>query len=317
RLDARQRSLEVGELRVADRGIGDDTGVLERVAVQGQDPDEGRIEGEVHAGLDLRGSRQASRLRGHHEIGGAEIAHVCSQALRVSQGREHAVMVSGDRQYRGLIVPVRLVELVVVILRLAEAVDDVSEQEIELRNLLRIALGEIRGHLVGDLVLVLRAARAAAIAGGMKNQLAARGYPLYGAGVASQDVVQGQLRLGAAARRGKGQRLDLVRLVQRVDRLVRGPVGRVLDQERGRIGGGFRLREHRFGELPHGRGGTAAIRNSWRGRRAPRWLLLRLGRHKDLLFRLRGCGDGRYRGVAVQCTPRRLTGQREYSTRRQ
>ena len=48
----------VGNRRPLSALAGDDTRVLERVAVEGQDAHERRVEGEEHARLDLRRARQ-------------------------------------------------------------------------------------------------------------------------------------------------------------------------------------------------------------------------------------------------------------------
>lgn len=86
-------------------------------------------------------------------------------------------MIAGKGDDRRRIVTVGLIKLVVVILRLAEAVDDVAEMKEKARRLL-VLVGEVIHHLVGNKVLVLRAARAAGIAGRVKHDLTVRSEPL-------------------------------------------------------------------------------------------------------------------------------------------
>ena len=70
----------------------------------------------------------------------------------------HAVVIASHRQNRCGILPVGVVELIVIILGFAEAVDDVPQEKIELRNFVRVSLlvsafVEVAQHLVDDLVL--------------------------------------------------------------------------------------------------------------------------------------------------------------------
>ena len=80
-------------------------------------------------------------------------------------------MIAGRRQHRRVIVPVRLIELIVIVFGLAEIVDDVAEQQGELRDLQRLGFLEVANHLVGYFVLGLGPARAAAIAGRVEHDL--------------------------------------------------------------------------------------------------------------------------------------------------
>ena len=84
------------------------------------------------------------------------------------------LMISGERDDRRRIIAVRLIELVVIILRLAETVDDIAEVEEEQRPVLDVVVGEIADQLVGDEILICRAAGIAGIAGGAKDQLFVR-----------------------------------------------------------------------------------------------------------------------------------------------
>jgi hypothetical protein len=173
----------------------------------------------------------------------------------VRERGDHAVVVSGDGEDRCGVRAVRLVKLVVVILRLPEAVDDVAEQQVEGWDLLVRRLVEVARHLVGDVVLRLRPFRAAAVAVGVKHDLAGLLDP------GERDVrrvrrahhlFERQARLGrlaVGARGGEGERGELVLLVEGVDLLVRGAVRRVVDAKRGRIGRGLRLREDRVTEV--------------------------------------------------------------------
>jgi hypothetical protein len=158
-------------------------------------------------------------------------------------------LIAGHRQDRSGVVAVGLVELVVEVLRLVEAVDDVPEQQRELRHLARSALGEVPHHLVGHLVLRGRSARAAAVTGGVKHQLSAGADRGGSARIAAQDLGECQARLGQAARRREGQRRDTVLAVQLVDAAVGGRVGSVPDAKQRGIGRRLRLREYRAREL--------------------------------------------------------------------
>jgi hypothetical protein len=81
-------------------------------------------------------------------------------------------MIAGGREDGRRVVAVRLVELVVIVLSFSEAVDDVSQQKVELRHLLRLTLFEVSQQLIDDLVLAYRPACAATVAQGMEDDLA-------------------------------------------------------------------------------------------------------------------------------------------------
>ena len=107
------------------------------------------------------------------------------------QWRNHAVVVARGREHRRRIIAIRFVKLIVVILGLAEVVDDVTEQEGELRNFCQSSLGKIGNHFVRDLILRLRPPGTSTIAGRMKHDLAAGLNPVDGGGVAAEDFGQG------------------------------------------------------------------------------------------------------------------------------
>jgi hypothetical protein len=58
-----QRRLQEIQLRVADFRRSYNTGVFQHVGIKGDDAQQRRLEGEEHAGLDLRRARQAASLR--------------------------------------------------------------------------------------------------------------------------------------------------------------------------------------------------------------------------------------------------------------
>src|ERR1700722_1752954 len=177
-------------------------------------------------------------------------------------------MVTGCGQNRRRIIAVRLVELVVVVLGVTETVDDVAEQQVKLWDLARLGLAEVTEQLVDHLILRRRTGGAAAVSESMKYQLLRAGYRLprgaggrphfrRRAGDVTEHLLQGQLRLGAAARCGKGQRVNLVLTVELVDDLVRGAVGGVRYPKGRGILGACRLRKHRAVEVPGGGLGLA------------------------------------------------------------
>jgi hypothetical protein len=67
--------------------------------------------------------------------------------------------------------PIWLVELVVIVLNFTETVDDIAEQQVELRNLAVSCLIEIGEHLIDDEVLCFRTSRATAVARGVEDNL--------------------------------------------------------------------------------------------------------------------------------------------------
>jgi hypothetical protein len=244
-LGALQRRLEKSKLGLPDMlGVGDHPGIFQRIAVQHENPDKRRIQREKHTRLDLRGARQAAGIRCDHEAFGAEVAQIGRKAGCMRFGRDHAVMVAGAREDRRGVFAIRLVKLIVVVRAFAEVVDHVTEHQHELRHFLGIRFDEVRGHLVGHFVLRGRSLGAAAIAGGVKDDLAAL-HDLPGrVGVAAQHLGERQLRLGPAARRRKRQWKQLVFRIEFVDFLIDVVVGRMSNAKDRRIRGGFRLREN-------------------------------------------------------------------------
>ncbi len=128
-LRAQEIDLDIGDVRPFLAEVGDHAGVLQRVAEQSDDPDERRIQRKVDAGLGHRGPVQRAGLRRDDGRGRAEIALECGQRDRGRLGARHdeRVVVAGDGEDRRRVVAERLIELVVVIGRLAEIIDDVAE----------------------------------------------------------------------------------------------------------------------------------------------------------------------------------------------
>ncbi len=112
-------------------------------------------------------------------------------------------MIAGQRQDRRRIVAVRIVELIVVVLRFAEIVDHVAKVKKELRQVLRVIIGKVADHLVGDLILILWAAGATGVADRMKHQLFLFGdFGFSRGGVGVEDL--GRLNRGSGTPRGGG-----------------------------------------------------------------------------------------------------------------
>ena len=159
-----QLGLEEVELLVAgERGIvaalgRDHAWALEDVRVEADDRDERGVEGEVDARLVHRRADERSPRR---ETGaGSPAQKLRRNAVRRRDLRQvfvlaedHAVVVAGDREDRPVVGAERLVELVVVVLALAEVVDDVAEVEEE-RRPGRAADVHVPRHRVGDARLV-------------------------------------------------------------------------------------------------------------------------------------------------------------------
>ena len=248
-LGAGQRRLEEIELSVAELGRGDHAGVLKHVGIEGDDAQHRRFEGEEHAGLDLRGAGETAGLRHHLELAGAKILEKSRQRRRIRARRGHPVVIAREGDDRRRIVAIGLVELVVIISRLAEIIDHVAKVKEELRHVHRRFLVEVGGHLVGDQLLIPRAADRTGIADRVKDQLAGSGdaFDHFGAARA-HDLLERQNRFRQAARHRKRDRAKLVLGIQLVDRLVGGSVGRVLDAELGRVGRRLRLREDRMSD---------------------------------------------------------------------
>ena len=158
-------------------------------------------------------------------------------------GRHHPVVVAGERDDRRGIVAIWLVELVVVVGTLAEAVDDVAEMEEEARRVVGVGVVEVGGHLVGDAVLRLRSARAAGIADGVEDELAGRFDGVDRLLIAVEQVGEGEPGFDTAARRGEGHGSEPVLAVERVDLAVGLAVGDVAHGEVPGIRRRFGLRE--------------------------------------------------------------------------
>src|ERR1700686_5455609 len=71
--DAGEGSVEVGELGVADRAIGNDARILQRVGIEREDADKRRLEGKEDTRLDLGGARQTARFGRYLKVASTEI----------------------------------------------------------------------------------------------------------------------------------------------------------------------------------------------------------------------------------------------------
>lgn len=252
RFHPRERRREKLDLRIADFFIRNDAGILQGIAVQHEDPHEGRIEGKEHPGLDLRGTRQSARLRRHRESVCAKVPVKRVQAGDVDMRRHHPVVITRRREDGCGIVPIGFIELIEIILRFAEAVDDVAQQQIELGQFFWVGFVEIAHHLVRHFVLRFRTPRTAAIPRRMEYDLAAVRDRLDGSRIAAQHLLKREGGFDAAARPRKRQRRDLVLAVQLIDLFVSGRIGRVIHAESERVRRGLRLCKHGTVELPNG-----------------------------------------------------------------
>jgi Tol biopolymer transport system component len=129
-----QRSLEKTQLDVGQIGVslaltGDYSRVFQPIAVERQNPHKGRFERVVDARLDHGRSIQAPGVPGLFRRRGAEVVPESLQGRGSAAGSHHPVVIARDGDDRARIGAVGLIELVVVILGLAEAVDDVAQME--------------------------------------------------------------------------------------------------------------------------------------------------------------------------------------------
>jgi hypothetical protein len=122
--------------------------------VERKDSDEGSFKCVKHAGLDLRRAGKAARLGHHDETLRAEFRKESRQRIRFDPGRNHTVVVAGDRENGSGIIPIVIVELIEVKLGFAEVVNDVAQEQAELRNFLGDGFVEIAHHFVCDLFCV-------------------------------------------------------------------------------------------------------------------------------------------------------------------
>jgi hypothetical protein len=154
-LDAIERSGEEVDLAaveslVGSALVGDDAGVFEDVGVKAEDAGEGGLEGEVDAGLDHRGAKEAARVWRLRDGGGAKVTHEGSERGLGIGGVDDAVVIAWDGEDGSGIETVGLVELVVVVEGFAEVVDEVAEVEEEGWDVGGIGFSEVGDHLVGD-----------------------------------------------------------------------------------------------------------------------------------------------------------------------
>lgn len=151
-LDPCERSAEESDLRVADVLIRDHARVFQHVAVDREDADERRLEGIEHTRLDLRRARQAAGIGCHQKRLGAKVPEKGIETGDVDVWYHHAIVIARDRQDRSGVIPIGVVELIVIILRFAKAVDYVAEQQVELRLLLGVGFVKVADQFVGNLV---------------------------------------------------------------------------------------------------------------------------------------------------------------------
>ncbi len=147
-----------------------------------------------------------------------------------------AIVVAGDGEDRRRIVAVGIEELIVVVIRFAEVVDQVAEVEEERRHIGGVRLAKVGHHLVGDQILCRRAFDATGIADAVKDNLAGGGDGLgFPRALAAVSPREGEHRLDGVARR-LGNRLN------RGDLLV-ALVGHRISKAGG-VGRGLRLSEN-------------------------------------------------------------------------
>ena len=151
-LGTQEVDLDVGNRVPFVIEIGDHAGILERVAEQPDHPHERRIEREIHPGLGHRGPVQRTCFRRDHALGVAEIAlERVERVLAVGgAGHDEGIVVARNGEDRRGIVAERFVELVVVVRRLAEIVDDIADVKQESRPVVLGGRVSIDGHLVRD-----------------------------------------------------------------------------------------------------------------------------------------------------------------------
>jgi hypothetical protein len=97
------------------------------------DPHEGRFESVVDAGLYHCRAIEAARFWGVHHFFRAKILKKRCEGFRRCARRDHAIVITCECKNRGRIVSVWLIKLIIVIHRLAEAVDDIAKVEEERR----------------------------------------------------------------------------------------------------------------------------------------------------------------------------------------
>jgi hypothetical protein len=159
--------------------------------------------------------------------------------------RYHAVVVTRGRENRRVIITVWFIELIIVILRLAEVVYDIAEEQQELGHFTRVGFIEVADHLVSDLVLRLRTFGAPAIAATVEDDLALVGNGLIHLRMVTQCFGERQHGLRLVARWRETQGLEFVLLVELVDRCVCICIRWMPNFECRRVGCRLRLTEHR------------------------------------------------------------------------
>ena len=201
--DALEGGGEEGGLASVEDGVGsggaglggDDAGVFEDVAIDAEDSNERRVEGEVHPGLDHGGAAEAAGVGVVRGRWGAEVGEEAGEAggASGSLGVDDAVVVAGDGEDGGHVVTERLVELVVVVGGFAEVIDEVAEVVEEAGDVGGVGLGEVGDHLVGDEALGGGAGDAAGVADGVEDDLAGLGDGgLFGGAGGAVDLREGE-----------------------------------------------------------------------------------------------------------------------------
>ena len=126
-----ERGLEIDELDIRQIRVRaalrrNHARIFQAIAVQRENPDEGSFERVIHARLDHGRPVEAARFRCLLRREGAKIREERLKGGRGASGRDHAAVISADGKDRPWIVAIRLVELVVIILRLTETVHHVA-----------------------------------------------------------------------------------------------------------------------------------------------------------------------------------------------
>ena len=156
-LARQERELVVRDRVVAVLGRDHARPSVDDVRVEADDRDERRVEREVDARLRHRAADEPAGVRRRARRVRAEVPQEGRQRRDLRQvggfAEDRSVVVAGDREDRPVVVAERLVELVVVVLPLAEVVDDVAEVEEEGGGV-GSALVDVARHRVGHAGLV-------------------------------------------------------------------------------------------------------------------------------------------------------------------
>jgi hypothetical protein len=171
--------LELGDQKVllilADDLVGNQAlGVaFPGVGIEADDSYKRRFQREIDAGLGHRGARDSYSFGSVHGTRRAELFLKRGQRFRRRRGGRFVndgVMIAGDGEYRRGVIAVGIVELIVVVLRLAEEVDDVSKMVEKSRAGGRIGGFKVVSHLVGNEKLVRGSLDSSRVADAVKGE---------------------------------------------------------------------------------------------------------------------------------------------------